>query len=131
MTTALPDLLTATEHLIERIDDACTRMCRRTAGLDETVPDGDRLLWDLGQEANDLHRQIAAFRQTAPHRHDAITSATVGAIDDLLTLLVEAKTHFAHGETNAGYGALELFERYATELRASCQLRARTLRRGS
>lgn len=130
MTTELPDLLTATEHLISQIDHACTQLCRRTAGLDAAA-DSDRLLWELGQEANDLHRQITAFRVVAPHRADPIAAATIGAIDDLLTLLVEAKTHLAHGETNAGYGALALFDRYAAELRASCQLRARALRRGS
>lgn len=131
MTTELPDLLNATAHLIDRIDQACTQACRRVAGLDDDVPDGDRLLWDLAQEANDLHRQLEAFRTVAPHRYDALTGATVGAIDDLLGLLVEAKTHFAHGETNAGYGALTLFEQYAADLKSACQLRARILRRGS
>lgn len=124
----LTELLDSTERLIANLQDACARVCRPAPDDD---PDAGHLICDLAEQGSVLQQRVAALRVIAPHRHDSIAAATIGAIEDLLTLLFEAHGEFVTGNEAGGYGALTLFDRYAGDLKAACQLRARALRRGS
>ncbi len=126
----LQDLLDATEHLIQGIEDARKDCCRpgpdggACAGLDFIAP-------GLSREAIDLQRRVTAFRRQTPHVYDAVAAATIGSTKELIALLTEARDHFATGNAMAAYGTLTLFDHYADDLRAACRLHARSMRRPS
>lgn len=123
----LHDLLDATEQLIQGIEDASRgRYSQRDAqgdcdALDSFAP-------GLSREAIELQRKVTALRRQTPHSCDAVVAATIGATEDLITLLTEARDQFAADNPMAGYGTLTLFDRYADDLRAACRLRARSRR---
>ncbi len=61
--------------------------------------------------------------------HDPVALATTEAIDNLITLLTEAKKNFAEGETLTAFGTLIMFEDHADDLKAAIRLCKMSLRR--
>lgn len=53
---------------------------------------------------------------------DPVALAAMAAIDELLTLLGEARTYLTEGETRAAIGTLVVFDDRAEDLRAALRL---------
>ena len=122
MNNDLEELLDSGEDLINRIEPTRNSVENRLSDLGGSANDIDEALLALTMQADDLHRQIAALRTQAPHRHDPVALATTQAIDNLTTLLGEAKGYFAAGEKLAAYGTLIMFDDHAEDLKAAIRL---------
>jgi hypothetical protein len=120
MTSQLEELLQTGEDLIGQIEDAKESLDTDLRNLNEAAQGIDSAVDELSGQANDLHRQIVAFRNEPPP--DPIARATTQAIDNLLTLLTEAKTYFGGGNNLGAYGTLIMFDDHADDLRAAFRL---------
>lgn len=130
MKTELEHLLKAGEDLIGQIAEV-----RKQVEWEVEVLGGnlkiDRALCALSDHAADLQRHIDAARVVAPHLEDPVAAATAQAIDNLLTLLTEAKAYFATGRNLAAIGTLVMFDDHAEDLRAAFRLCRMAQRRRS
>lgn len=122
MTTQLEDLLDAGEALITRIEGTRDAIEMELSELREQAGEIDNSIGELAFEADDLHRKIAALREATPHVHDPVATATVEAIDNLISLLTEAKGYFTAGNSLAALGTLVMFDEHAEDLKAAFRL---------
>jgi len=120
--TQLEELLEAGEDLISRIEDTKESLEIDVQAISTAAVEIDNSIAELSRQTDDLHRQIVGVRQETPHRHDPIALATTQAIDNLITLLTEAKTYFAQADNLAAYGTLIMFDQHADDLKAAIRL---------
>ncbi|MGH7223857.1 MAG: hypothetical protein ACRELF_11550 [Gemmataceae bacterium] len=74
---------------------------------------------DLYESTETLCREIVDTLQLPS---DPVALATAEAIDNLITLLTEAKQYFADGQHLAAHGTLIMFEEHADDLNAAIRL---------
>lgn len=119
MKTNLHDIFAAATGLIASIEDARERIEWEMSELGEAMLDVDSILRELADQARDLGRCLVAAHRSAPHLRNAIGTAAVEAIDNLVVLLQEARDSFAAGERPAAASALAMFDEHADDLRAA------------
>lgn len=122
MKNTLDQLLDAGNDLINQIEHARGEIESRLSAIGGAANAVDEAVKDLSLQAQYLIRRIEEVRSGAPHARNHVASATVEAIDNLITLLSEAKNHLAAGEDAAACGTLMLFDEHAEDLKAAIRL---------
>lgn len=122
MKSQLEELLEAGQDLIGQIEDAKESLRVDITNLNEAVGEIDNTIDQVSGQADELERQITAVLNELPHQKDPVALATTEAIDNLITLLTEAKNYYATGENGAAFGTLIMFEEHAEDLNAAIRL---------
>ena len=129
MIDPLENLLDTGQDLIAQIEEAKATIDDSVIEINENTGLIDNAIADLKLQAKYLVASIEAMRKAQPHLQDPVAAASIEAIDNLTTLLADAKNHFAQGETTAAYGTLTLFDGHAEDLKAAIRLCAMANRR--
>jgi hypothetical protein len=117
--TKSPAEITALK-LLSKIEDVAFTVkndLESLAGIIGVVDDTETNLDDLRESAELLCREIV---DTLPA--DPVAIATIEAIDNLLALLLQAKTHLEGDELLAALGTLQPFDFHADDLKAAIRL---------
>jgi hypothetical protein len=115
----------AAREVLSKIEDVASSVKNDLESITETAA---KNLDDLYESTEMLCREIVDTLQLPS---DPVAIATIEAIDNLLAMLLQAKTHLEADELLAALGAFQGFDHHADDLKAAIRLTLMSVRRKS
>ena len=109
----------AAREVLSKIEDVALAVKADLENLSGIADAAESNLDDLYESTETLCREIVDTLQLPS---DPVALATTETIDNLITLLTEAKQYFADGQHLAALGTLIMFEEHADDLNAAIRL---------
>jgi hypothetical protein len=116
----------AAREALSKTDDVVSAVKGDLEGLTGFISDAETNLDDLYESTERLCREIIDTLQMPT---DPVALAAVETIDNLLALLLEAKSYLETGHALAALGTLQLFDNHADDLKAAIHLTIMAQRR--
>lgn len=116
----------AAREVLSKIEDVALAVKVDLENLSGIADAAESNLDDLYESAELLCREIVDTLQLPS---DPVALATVQTIDNLLALLLEAKSYLESGQALATLGTLQMFDDHADDLKAAIRLTIMAQRR--
>jgi hypothetical protein len=116
----------AAREVLSKIEDVASAVRSDLESLTAISETAGSNLDDLYESAEELCREIVDTLQLPC---DPVAIATIEAIDNLLALLLQAKTHLEGDQLLAALGTLQGFDHHADDLKAAIRLTLMSVRR--
>lgn len=116
----------AAREVLSKIEDVAFAVKNDLESLTSIADAAEKNLDDLHESTELLCREIVDTLQLPS---DPVAIATIEAIDNLLALLLQAKTHLEGDQLLAALGTFHSFDHHADDLKAAIRLTLMSQRR--